>query len=436
MRKVSFFLLVFLCVLAFSHIYGSVRSPHEFADKVHVCCSQNKFDEFLRWLKESDIPNTNRRLKEEGRIAFAAGTDPGFYRNWKEEYYAYFGTTNQTKPFLFAGEIYPFIHILQSTVLSFYELSPVARICVLLSGKLGNPVAGDILHFEDVDGSESAIEGILASASADEGHLVRLLQTPFAWNNIKIAAFLKDRAKEPRFIEIVKQSHHPFILLNGYFADSETGSSPHAIGWLNEAMHLGSALASIRLQRIGNPFNDVIPTVKANLLMQRSSGYRYSTLERRKANEDYLAALELIPHDPLLHMEIAGFYKDLWIAEASGEIMTDQKTLIQGTFYHYKEAHEKGDGEAALEAIRFLKLLQKEKVALLPDFSAGWGLPSDNILESLTLLYEAAYKRRDEPVFLDRIKELNQRNPAYLESLLRNTLLAANFRTSIFRLGI
>jgi len=436
MHKVLSFLLAFLCILSFSHVHGCSRSSQEFTDKVHVCCAQNKFDEFLGWLKESDIPNTNRRLKDERRIAFSAGIDPGFYRNWKEEYYTKFGTINQTKPFLFAGEIYPFIHILQSTALSFYELSPVTRICILLAGKLGNPVAGDILLFENVDGSESAIEETLASASVDERQLVRLLKTPFAWNNIKVAAFLKDKAKISRFIEIVTQSHDPLILLNGYFADSETGSSPHAIGWLNEAMHLGSTLASIRLQRIGQPFNDVLPVINATVLLQRASYFRYSILDRKTANEGYQAVLRLTPYDPFLHMEMAGFYKDLCIAEAHSEVLTDQQTLIQGTFYHYKQAHETGDGEAALEAIKFLKLLQKEKVVLLSNFSADWRLPNDDMLESLTVLYEAAYKRRDEALFLDRIKALGQRNPAYLDALLRSTMLAANYRKSIFRLGI
>lgn len=436
MHRLSSFLSVFLCILSFSHVHGSVCSPQEFADKVYTCCSQNKFDEFLGWLKESDISKTNQRLKNEKIVVFSAGTDPGFYKNWKEEYYTNFDAISQTKPFLFAGELYPFMHILQSMALSFYELPPVTRICVLLSGKLGNPVAADILLFEDVDGSESAIEGILASASADEGHLIQLLQTPFVWNNIKIAAFLKDRAKAPRFIEIVTQSHHPFTLLNGYFADSETGSSLHAIEWLNEAMYLGSALASIRLQRIGMPFNDALPTVKANLLMQRASSYRYSTLDRSNANEDYLTALGFAPYDPFLHMEMAGFYKDLCIAGAHGEIPTDKHTLIQRTFYHYKQAHETGDGEAALEAIKFLKLLQKERVDLLPNFSADWGLPNDNMLEGLTVLYEAAYKRRDEPVFLDRIRDLDQRNSAYLDALFRNVMLTANYRKSIFRLDI
>ncbi|MBP9829096.1 MAG: hypothetical protein KBD04_03590 [Proteobacteria bacterium] len=436
MQRTLFLLLTFLCILPFSHVHSSSRSPQEFTDKVHVSCSQNKFDEFLAWLKESDIPNTNRRLKDERSVTFFADVDPGLYRNWKEEYYTNFGAINQTKPFLFAGEIYPFIPILQSTALSFYELSPVTRICILLSGKLGNPVAGDILLFEDVDGSETLIEGILLNASADERQLIRLLKTPFAWNNIKISAFLKDKAKIPRFIEIVTQSHDPFVLLNGYFADSETGSSFHAIGWLNEAMHLGSALASIRLQRVGQPFNKALPVINAAILLQRASYCRYSSLDRKTAKDCYVTVLGLTPDDPFLHMEMAGFYKDLCIAGAYGEVLTSQQTLVQGTFYHYKQAHETGDGEAALEAIKFLKLLQKEKVVLLPNFSADWGLPNDNILECLTVLYEAAYKRRDEALFLERIKDLGQRDSACLDALLRSTMLATNYRKSIFRLSM
>lgn len=435
MRKGLYVFLFYFCALFLEDVHGAaLRSAEEITAAVYVSCSQNRFDEFLVWLKETDISKTNQRLKDEQRLAFSERIDPGVYRNWKEKYYTNFGTTKQVKAFLFAGELYPFIEILQSTVLSFYDLSPVTRICILLSGKLGNPVASNILLFEDVDGKESGIEEMLDRSLADDQSLVELLQTPFAWNNIQTATALKGWAKTPRFINLVTQSHQPFVLLNGFFADSETGVSAHAVEWLKEAMVLGSGLASIRLQRLGQLFSDVLPTVKANLAMQQAVHYRYSILDRSTANRYYLTALENAPNNPLLHMEMAGFYKDLCVAEAYDELSMDQPMMIHMAFYHYKQAHEKGDGEAALEAIKFLKLLQKAAIILSSDFSAGWGLPHTNIAESLTQLYEATYSRREETLFLEKIKQLNQRTQGQINDLSRRRMLETNYRQSLYKL--
>lgn len=430
MRKNLYFFVIFLYALSFTHVHGVARSPQEFTDTVYTCCSENRFDEFLGWLKATDIPQTNSRLKSEKAITFpAAQPDPGLYRPWKEAYYARFGVAHQTKAFLFAGEIYPFTHILQTTALSFYELSPVVRICILLSGNLGNPTANNILCFEHINESETEVDRILSAVDLGD-----ILRTPFAWNNIKVMGHLKGHAKTPSFIDFVGKSHDPFVLLNGYFADNEADSGSHNIAWLTEAMNLGSALARIRLNRIGQPFARGMPTAEAYLLTQQASSHRYVALDRNTANTHYLAALALIPHDPFLHMEVAGFYKDLSLAGAHNEVGMDQNTIIQRTFHHYKQAHDKGDGEAALEAIKFLKLLQQGGIALIPGFSDAWGLTHDNILISLTLLYEAAYSRREEPIFLDRIKSLGQRDQTYIDALLHRVIHAVNYRSSMFRL--
>ena len=436
MRKKLCYLLTFLCMISFSRTHSAVRSPQEFTDTVYTCCSANRFDALLEWLQASDIPKTNQRLKSERTVAFPTGQpDPGLYRAWKAAYYAKFSTIPQTKPFLFAGEIYPFIHLLQSTALSFGELPPVTRICILLSGRLGNPTASDILCFEYINETEAEIAGILSNPSPSTPLVERLLRTPFAWNNIQVMNCLKGQAKTSAFIDFVGKSHDPFILLNGFFADSETGSSPHAVTWLNEAMTLGSALARVRLQRMGQPFDRGLPTVEAYLLVQQASFCRYSALDRRIANDRYLAALALVPHDPFLHMEVAGFYKDLSVAGANAEVAMDQNTIIQRTFHHYKRAHDVGDGESALEAIKFLKLLQG-RVALVPGFSDVWGLPNDNTPVSLTILYEAAYRRMEEPILLARIKHLGQRDQAQIDTLLHNVIHTVGYRTSIFKLGI
>lgn len=410
---------------------GTMRSPQELTDRVYTCCSENRFDEFLDWLKATDISQTNSRLKSEKSITFPMGQPVlDFYRNWKTAYYVRFSTIHQTKPFLFAGEIYPFTHILQSTSLSFYELPPVARICILLSGNLGNPTASNILCFEQINEAAAAVDHILSTTDLGE-----ILRTPFAWNNIKVMNRLKAEAKTPAFTGFVDQSHDPFVLLNGYFADNEADSSSHNIAWLTEAMKLGSALARVRLQRISQAFDRGMPTVEAHLLMQQASSCRYGTLDINTANTRYVAALGLVPYDPFLQMEVAGFYKDLSLAGAHAEVGMDQNTIIQSAFHHYKLAHDLGDGEAALEAIKFLGLLQDGGVILIPDFSGTWRLPHNNIPLGLTLLYEAAYSRREEPIFLARIEALGQRDPAYMGAFLHRVIHRLGYRTSIFKLG-
>ena len=89
-----------------------MRSPQEFTDTVYTCCSENRFDAFLKWLQVPDIPQTNQHLKSERRVTFPTGqSDSGFDRDWKNAYYTEFSIITQTKPFLFAGKIYPFTAI-------------------------------------------------------------------------------------------------------------------------------------------------------------------------------------------------------------------------------------------------------------------------------------------------------------------------------------
>lgn len=399
MHKGLCFFLILLCTLSFSHAHGVARSPQEFTDAVYTCCAENRFDELIDWLETTDIPQTNHRLKSEKSITFSADQpDPGWYRAWKTAYYAKFGAADQTKPFLFAGKIYPFTHLLQSTALSFGELPPVIRICILLSGRLGNPIARNILCFEPTNENEAEIYHILYDSDLGD-----ILRTPFAWNNIKVMDCLKSHAKTTAFINFIDKSQDPFILLNGYFAESKTGSSPHAVVWLTEAMKLGSGLARVILHHMGQPFDRGMPTVEAHLLMQQASSCRYMTLDRNTANTHYLAAIALTPNDPFLHMEIADFYKDLSLAEANAEIAMDQNTIIQRTFHHYKQAHNKGNKEAALEAIKFLKLLQQRRITLISGFSEDWRLPNDNIPLGFTLLYESAYGKSEKLIFLELI---------------------------------
>lgn len=80
-----------------------------------------------------------------------------------------------------------------------------------------------------------------------------------------------------------------------------------------------------------------------HFLMPQASSCRYARLDRNAANGHYLSALAIVPQDLLLHMEIAGFYKDISVAGAHAEVAIDQNTVIQRTFHHYKQAHDAGD---------------------------------------------------------------------------------------------
>lgn len=337
---------------------ATIVSPQEFTDEVYSCCLNNDFDRFLGWLQTTELLPMNRSFKETTDVTMPATLselDTVYYRGWKEEYYEKFRGVPQTKSFFLAGEFYPSIHLLQSTALSFYELPPVIRTCVMLSGKMGNPLAKNILILEGIEGGSSELGALLTETDTDDTLLIDLLQTPFVWNNINAMKFLKDPIRRDKIFDYVR-GENPFIYLNGYFVVTELNLEP-ATGalWLQRSKNLGSALAAVRLHQSDIIIDSTLPaTVKENLTIQKAHYHRYGiegVFNRAQAKVHYEEALAYAPMDPFLHMEISEFYKDLYIAEAHNEVEMDSNTIVSAVLYHYRQAHVRGDGEAALETI-------------------------------------------------------------------------------------
>lgn len=77
----------------------------------------------------------------------------------------------------------------------------------------------------------------------------------------------------------------------------------------------------------------------------------------------------------------------------------------------------------------------EEKEVALP-FSNAWGLPQADIAEAFTRMYEAAYQRREESIFLERIIKLGKRTVAEMEELKFKAIRNITHRNSIIRFGI
>lgn len=436
------FVGVLFWLLSFSATYGStIVAPQAFTDEVDTCCRSNEFDRFLGWIQEIDLLSMNRVFKETTPFAIPSiihGFEADYYTRWKEEYYARFRNINQTKSFLLAGEFYPAIQLLQSTALSFYELPPVIRTCIMFSGKMGNPIAENILMLADID---NGLEAILERAGIDDAAMFSLLQTPFVWNNIEAMNFLKDPSRYPRVLSLVN-GENPFVYLNGYFLLTELNLEATVdTSWLERAKILGSGLAALRLHQrdLLIDFTNVPPTtVRGSIAIHNAYRFRYETTEeapnRTQARVFYEEALTYEPTDPFLHLEIADFYKDLYSAEVPHEVELEETAIIEKTLFHYKEAHIRGDGDAALETIKFVSYLQEKEVAI-PTPNA-WELPAADIQEALTLLYEAAYHRREEPIFLTNIKKLGRRTEATIKAFELKVIRNLNHRRSIIRFGV
>ena len=421
---------------------SAVVAPQDFTDEVYSCCANNDLDRFLGWLQIPGRLEMNGTFKKTRPITLPStmpASDRVYYGVWKEEYYGKFGDVSQTKPFLLAGEFYPTIHLLQSTALSFYELSPVVRTCVMISGKLGNPIAKNILVLEGIEGGDSELTELLSKADFHDDFLLDLLRTPFVWNNIRAMDFLKDPSRSGRIFGFMG-GINPFVYLNGYFVATELNLDPTAsIPWLNEAMRLGSALAAIRLHRMRMPIDDTLPTVKGSLAVERAHNNRYGiggAVNRLQARAYYEEALGYTSLDPFLHMEIAEFYKDLYMADAFGEVGMEESEIMGRILCHYKRAHIRGDGEAAPETIKFISYLQRKGTVFLPGFFGDWELPHDDILEALTKLYEIAYLRIENPLFLDRIKKMDKRTSGDIDTLTLRAIRNVAFRSSLIRFGV
>ncbi len=426
-------------LFCFPTTYGTtIDNPQTFTNKTYSYYTSNNLDEFFRWVQSINLSGMNPAFKDKTPFfktpSTILDTEAAYYTKWKSEYYGEFGAINQRKPFLLAGEFYPAVQVLQSTALSFYELSPVIRTGIIISGKLGNPIAENILMLEGID---KDLTTLLEGSDGDDGALVRLLQTPFVWNSIEAMNFLKDPARHDRVLAFIN-GDNPFVYLNGYFILTDILGVTPQNDWLEKAKALGSGLAALRLHPRGVPIDlSTIPaTVAENLALQNARLYRYGiegTFDRAQARTFYEEALNYTPLDPFLHLEIADFYKDLFIVDACPEVGLDNPEIIQRTLFHYKEAHDKGDGDAALDTVKFLSHLEEKGILIPP--SNAWGLPHDDIPEALTLLYEAAYQRRDEPILLDQIKKLRKRTDTVIDEFKLKVIRNLNFRQSIIRFG-
>lgn len=433
----SFFGFLFWLLGCSNIVSSTIISPQSFTDEVHFCCKNNEFDRFLLWIQNIDLVSMNRTFKEEEIVYPTAlsGLDTESYKSWKKNYYSEFRTKSQTKSFFLAAEFYPYIQILQSTALSFYELPPVIRTCIMLSGKMGNPIAKNILILEGIDGNSTDLQNLLEEADANDSLLVSLLQTPFLWNNISAMNFLKEPKRRAKILSKI-EGNDPFIYLNGYFLSTELNSGPE-IKWLQSAINLGSALATIRLLNNGLTEEETLPaSVREDLALQKAYRHRYGRegeSNREKAKEHYIEALGFAPMDPFLHMEIAEFYKDIFIANSHSEVQMDGANIVREILHHYRQAHLRGDGEAALETIKFMLHLEENEILLPAD--NFWDLPQDDIDEAFTKLYEMAYLRREEPIFLERIEKMKKRTAKEIDDLKLKAIRNINHRSSIIRLG-
>lgn len=420
----------------------TICSPQEFTNKVYQHCIYGNIDSFLEWV--NGIDNHLNKELQESEVVIPLGLDvknTEYLRSWKDAYYAVFQTQTQRKAFLLAGEYYPYLSLLQSTAYAFHELSAVVRICILLSGKQGCPEAENILMLENPTSefSESVIENRINEIRSDKAMLIPFLKTPFVWNNIKAMTFLKEEGVWEYIIDNLSRTIHsnPFIYINAFFlADELNHVDSNVISWLSRAHERGSALASMRLIALNQPLIEITPVVLGNISINQAHIHRYGEgvdLNRHQANIHYHEALLSMSYDPFLHMEIAEFYADLYMANSNEEIAMNSDVIQNQIFVHLKEAHVRGDGEAALIAIKFLTYLHATREPFV-GFN-DWNLPKDNHEEALTCLYEYAYLRQEDPIYISRIKELGQRTPKAVQMLERKAIRSIAFRASIIRWG-
>lgn len=398
-----------------------ICDPQEFTEKIHTYCCYNNIDDFLGWLEDIDLPSMNRTLKDSDGSCIPSSIETEEekqqLRAWKTTYYQKFKLSHQTKPFFLAGEFYPFNALVNSVALSFSELSAVMRTCILISGKSGNPVALNILHLENIDG-ESTEDQLVPQLTIEDNDLVELLQTPFLWNSLKVTACLKEHFVE-RVFDLAHVEHpYPFLHLNAAFLADDIGDMNQSIHFFQKACEGGFALAAFRLHQMREATAHFRKTVLLNSILEAQQAYVYRyqhPMNRHAALTCYVNALKHLVHDPFLHRQSAELHQDLYIGAALEEIEKTQDEAKHSVVFHYMKAHQFGDATAALTAIEFLMYLQN-RGTLFPDVPE-YGVSSENELESLTKLYEYAYRRSDDSLLWQRIKELGQRTETQMDAL-------------------
>lgn len=420
-------IFVACCVLLFFTLRGNTSSdkcicdPQEFTEKIHTYYCDNNIDGFLDWLEDIDLPSMNKTLKYSHGSCIPSNIETEKekqqLRAWKTTYYQTFQLSHQTKPFFLASEFYPFNGLVNSVALSFYELPAVMRTCILISAKSGNPVALNILQLENVEG-ESTEDKLVPHVTIADNDLVELLQTPFLWNSLKVTACLKDHFVG-RIFDLARAEYpYPFLYLNAAFLADDVGDMGQSIHFFQKACEGGSALAAFRLHQRGEkttPFRK--PALLHSILeAQQAYVYRYQhPINRHAAVTCYVNALSHLVYDPFLHRQNAELHQDLYLSDALEEIEKTQDEAKYAVVFHYMKAHQFGDATAALTAIEFLTYLQN-RGTLFPDVPE-YGVSSENELESLTKLYEYAYRRSDDSLLWQRIKELGQRTESQMDAL-------------------
>ena len=417
-------------------------TPQQFNNKLYDYCVQLNIDSFLEWANTLDN-SINQEFQKIDIVVPESMDEISKERvqRWKRDYYDIFRTRRQTKAFLLAGEYYPYVFLLQSTAYAFHELPAVTRICVLLSGKLGCPEAETLLILENPTSefSQTRVTQRINQARSDERSLCDLLKTPFVWNNIAAMDFLREeRIRECVFDYVSNRNFtNPFIYLNAYFLADELNSlDSTVIGWLEKAQNLGSILATLQLHKLGHTHIESSPIVLANFSINMAHMCRFGRgveMERSRANQHYQEALAYIPHDPFLCMEIAEFYIDLYMAKAFLEIRQSPDHMQYQIFTLLKEAHIRGDGDAARVASQFIGYLYKNSE---PFYGFNeWNLPADNINEALTCVYEYAYLRQEDPILVSFIQELGKRTREEMLLFQRKAIRSIAFRTSMIQWG-
>ncbi len=458
----------FFCVVvcALSSVFSCVTeaspsdilmSPQEFTDFVYRYCKKEKFDDFVEWIKSVDITGMNKLLYGEILIPKmeSSESDVEWLRHWKTSYIDSALPEYKKGPFNLAVELFPYVSLAESTALSFDELTPIVKMCVIFSAKYGNPIAQNVLLFSSVEEDDEKLFSIIEKARADPLHeLAQLMETPFVWNNFQLMNFLKTAGVSEKVFSIAERSANPFVALNAYFVASELGDTENEINFLQKAQSYGSALAFTRkcLSSGGDipgsseeagagssterpkkhaRTKEIPPSVEAYQGIQAARAQRYSGIDRLEVEGLYNSALKYAPFNPSLHMEIASFWQDLFVVGAWAELAKTRQDLIKDILQAYKTAHNYGDGYAAEAAAIFIKDLKGED--FYEGFSDEWSLPHDNLNEALTLLFTAAYKRQEDEKFIKLIEFLETRTPEQITAIKLDTFSLVSLKDSVMK---
>ena len=431
----------------------SLMSPQEFTDSVYRYCKNKKFDDFVEWIKSVDITGMNRLLG--GKVLIPkTESDVEWLRHWKTSYIDSALPEYKKGPFNLAVELFPYASLAESTALSFDELTPIVKMCVVFSAKYGNPIAQNVLLFSSVEEDDENLSRIIEKARAVPLELAQLMETPFVWNNSQLMNFLKTAGVSEKVFSIAEVSTNPFVPLNAYFVASELGDTENEIKFLQKAQSCGSALAftrkclsseedspgsseeagagsSTERPRKHARTKEMPSSVEAYQRIQAARAQRYGGIVRLEVQRLYESALEYALFNPSLHMEIASFLQDLFVVDACAEVGKTRQDLIKDIFQAYKTAHNYGDGYAAEAAAIFIKDLKDED--FYEGFSGEWSLPHDNLNEALTLLFTAAYKRQEDEKFIKLIEFLETRTPEQITAIKLDTFSLVSLKDSVMK---